>query len=125
MSSKSKQHFILVVEDDALQRMAASDMFQAAGYRVHEAASGGEALLLLEANPDIALVFTDLNLSGTVSGLGLAQDMAEHQPRTALIMVSGHPCPRNLPIGARFHPKPYDPIAVLQQTSDMTAARQF
>jgi len=123
MTDSLKKLFILVVEDDVLQRMAASDMFQAAGYLVHEASSVEDALLLLLAHPDIALVFTDLNLSGVVSGLSLALDMAEHLPQTALIMVSGQTCPENLPSGARFHPKPYDPIAVLQQASVMTAAR--
>jgi CheY-like chemotaxis protein len=114
---------ILIVEDDALQRIAAADLFEAVGCRVLEAATVKKALVLLKANLDIDLVFTDLNLAGVESGLDLALNMAENFPGVPLIMVSGHECPGDLPFGAGFHQKPYDLNAVLQQAGEMTAAR--
>jgi CheY-like chemotaxis protein len=63
---------ILVVEDDDLLREAAVRILMAAGYLVIEAASGEDAVLLLEANPDIAVLFTDIIMPG-MNGFVLAE----------------------------------------------------
>ena len=56
----------MVVDDDVLERMGASDMFSHAGYRVLEAGSADEALRLLETNADIRVLFTDVSMPGSM-----------------------------------------------------------
>jgi CheY-like chemotaxis protein len=110
----------MVVDDDVLERMGASDMFSHAGYRVLEAGTADEALRLLEANADIRLLFTDVTMPGSMSGADLARDVAKRWPAIGIIMTSGRPRPNELPSSMRFHDKPYEPTAVLRQATVMT-----
>jgi CheY-like chemotaxis protein len=110
----------MVVDDDVLERMGASDMFAHAGYRVVEAGSADEALRLLEANADIRLLFTDGSMPGSKSGADLACDVAKRWPAIGIIVTSGRPRPGDLPSSMRFHDKPYEPMAVLRQATAMT-----
>jgi two-component system, response regulator PdtaR len=111
---------ILIVEDDALQRLAASDMFLDAGFRVLEAENADEALQLLETNDEIALLFTDVTLPGSMTGSHLAHLVNQQRPRVAIIAVSGLPRPDELRQSTSFHAKPYEPMAVLRQATEMT-----
>jgi CheY-like chemotaxis protein len=111
---------ILVVDDDVLERMGASDMFLDAGYRVLEAEDADEALRIFETNADIGLLFTDVSMPGSMSGSDLARQVAERWPRVGIMVTSGRPRPDKLPLSMRFHDKPYDPIAVLRQAKEMT-----
>lgn len=61
---------ILVVEDDILVRMIASDILTDAGFRVMEAHDAQEAMTLLEARADVQVVFTDWNMPGEIDGVG-------------------------------------------------------
>jgi CheY-like chemotaxis protein len=110
----------MVVEDDVLARMGASDMFSRAGYRVLEAGSANEALRLFETNADVRLLFTDVSMPGSMSGADLARDVAKRWPAIGIIMTSGRPRPDKLPLSMRFHGKPYEPTAVLRQATTMT-----
>ena len=110
-----------VVDDDVFERMGASDMFLDAGYRVLEAGDADEALRFFEANADIRLLFTDVSMPGSMSGSDLARRVAERWPRVGIIMTSGRPRPRQLPLSMLFHDKPYEPTAVLRQAREMTA----
>jgi two-component system, response regulator PdtaR len=110
----------LVVDDDVLERMGASDMFLDAGYRVLEAEDADEALRIFETNADIGLLFTDVSMPGSMSGSDLARQVAERWPRVGIMVTSGRPRPDKLPLSMRFHDKPYDPIAVLRQAKEMT-----
>jgi two-component system, response regulator PdtaR len=111
---------IVVVDDDVFERMGASSMFLHAGYRVLEADSADEALLLFEANADIRVLFTDVSMPGSMSGSDLAHRVAERWPGVGIILASGRPRPRQLPLSMLFHDKPYEPAAVLRQTREMT-----
>ena len=111
----------MVVDDDVLERMGASDMFADAGYRVLEAGNADEALRHFEANADIGLLFSDVSMPGAMSGSDLARQVSQRWPAVGIIMTSGRPRPSALPIGMRFHDKPYEPAAVLRQTKAMTA----
>ena len=111
----------MVVDDDALERMGASDMFSHAGYRVLEAGSAAEALRLFETNADVRLLFTDVSMPGSMSGADLARDVARRWPAIGIIMTSGRPRPDKLPSSTCFHDKPYEPTAVLRQATAMTA----
>jgi CheY-like chemotaxis protein len=112
---------IVVVDDDVFERMGASSMFLDAGYRVLEADSADEALLLFETNADIRLLFTDVSMPGSMSGSDLAHRVAERWPGVAIIVASGRPRPCLLPLSMLFHAKPYEPAAVLRQAREMTA----
>ena len=113
------QSLILVVDDDVLERMGASYMFSDAGYRVLEAGSADIALRIFETNANIALLFTDVSMPGTINGADLARQVAERWPRVAILMTSGRPFPDGLPPAVRFHAKPYEPIEVLRDAQEM------
>ena len=120
MTNSLSSTLILVVDDDILERMGASDMFADAGYRVLEAGDADEALRLFETNADIRLLFTDVSMPGSMSGSDLAHRVAERWPTVGIIVASGRPRPESLPLNSRFHGKPYEPTAVLRQAKEMT-----
>jgi CheY-like chemotaxis protein len=64
---------VLIVEDEALVRMTAVDMIEEAGFEILEATNADEAILLLEARRDITVVFTDIEMPGSMNGLRLAE----------------------------------------------------
>jgi CheY-like chemotaxis protein len=63
---------ILVVEDEYFLRMNAVEMIEAAGYVVLEASNADEAIEILENRDDIRVVFTDIQMPGSMDGLKLA-----------------------------------------------------
>jgi len=66
-----KRPVVLVVEDEFLLRMEAADMVKAAGFEVVEAGNADQAIEILEARRDITLVFTDIQMPGSMDGLKL------------------------------------------------------
>ncbi len=116
------QALIMVVDDDVLERMCATYMFEDAGYRVVAAGSGDEALHQFEAIAGIRLLFTDVSMPGVISGAELARQVAVRWPQTSIIVTSGRPRPNPMPPDVHFHDKPYVPADVLLQASDMIAA---
>ncbi len=113
---------ILVAEDESLLRMMASDLFEGAGFKVSEAASGEAALRLLGDGP-VAALFTDVELGGALDGFKLARIAHERNPDTAILVVSGRRVPErsDLPPGAIFVRKPYDLDNVLASLEAMIA----
>ena len=110
---------VLVVDDDALTRMGASDMFLDAGYEVLDAGSADEALRFFEMDSGIRLLFTDVSMPGAMNGADLARQVATRWPDVGIILASGRPRPDALPRRMRFHEKPYMPAAVLRQAEEM------
>ena len=87
---------VLIVEDEFLLRMDAADMIAAAGFEVIEAANADEAIEILEARPDITVVFTDIQMPGSMDGLKLARAVRGRWPPIKIIATSGHvTCRRN------------------------------
>jgi CheY-like chemotaxis protein len=121
MSDSRSNALVIVVDDDVFERMGASYMFSDAGYRVLEADSADEALQILETSTGVRLLFTDVSMPGSMSGADLAHRVAERWPAIGIILTSGRPEPKPLPLGAQFHAKPYQPTNVLQHARDMTA----
>jgi CheY-like chemotaxis protein len=122
MDNSPSQALVMVVDDDVLERMGASDMFSHAGYRVIEAGSAAEALRLFETTADVRLLFTDVSMPGSMNGADLACDVARRWPAIGVIVTSGRPRPDKLPASTRFHDKPYEPTAVLRQATTLTIA---
>lgn len=115
---------ILVVEDEALVRMMAIDMFEDAGFHVLDASTGEKALKLLEECGAPSALFTDVELANTIDGFQLARIVHDSHPDMPIIVVSGQCVARNgdLPEGARFIGKPYDPEVVTATLNEMIAS---
>ena len=114
---------ILVVEDEDLLRQAAVALAEEAGFKAVAAASADEALAILEARADVRLVFTDIQLPGSMDGLRLAHAVRDRWPPVELILTSGRRRigPDDLPERGRFFAKPYDFNALLQAFQEMAA----
>ena len=80
MADASTRQVVLIVEDEALVRMIAVDMIEEAGFEILEAANADEAILLLEARRDITVLFTDIEMPGSMDGLRLAQAVRGRWP---------------------------------------------
>src|SRR3979409_1992297 len=80
---------ILVVEDEMLLRMRAVDMVEDAGFTPVEAINADDALAILESRSDIELLFTDIQMPGSIDGLKLAYAVHERWPLIKIILVSG------------------------------------
>src|SRR4051812_47601614 len=89
--------------------MNAADMVQDMGLEFLEAADADEAVRLLETVPEITFVFTDIQMPGSMDGLGLAQVIRDRWPPVLLLITSGRLSPGvdDIPRGARFMSKPY------------------
>ena len=80
---------VLVVEDSAIIRMCAVDLVMSAGYEALEASDADQAILILESRADIDLVFTDVQMPGTMDGIKLAHHIRNRWPPVKLIVASG------------------------------------
>jgi two-component system, response regulator PdtaR len=117
---------ILLVEDEVLVRMLAADVLSEAGFTVLESTNAEEALTLLEARPDVQVLFTDVNMPGALDGLGLAQTVHEQSPGIGILIGSGRirPAPGELPPGTRFIAKPYAPSALTDAVRAVARGQQ-
>src|SRR6202795_1614175 len=79
---------VRVVEDEMLLRMRAVDMVEDAGYTPVEAVDADEAVAILESRSDIALLFTDIQIPGSMDGLGLAHSARYRWTPIKIILVS-------------------------------------
>ncbi len=113
---------VLVVEDNYLLRMDAADMIEAAGFEVIEAANADDAIAILEARNDIAVVFTDVQMPGSMDGLRLARAVRGRWPPIKIVTTSGQRIieETDLPEGGRFLPKPYSPLQVSGVLRELT-----
>ena len=91
---------VLVVEDEMLLRMRTVDMVEDAGYTSVDAVDADEAVAILESRSDIALLFTDIQMPGSMDGLKLAHAVHERWPPIKIILVSGQLKPANIDIPA-------------------------
>jgi two-component system, response regulator PdtaR len=123
MHSVSTLIRILVVEDEPLVRMDAVEMLSAAGFDILEAANADEAILMLERHSDIRLVFTDIDMPGSMNGLKLAAAVRDRWPPVRIIATSGHfkADAAALPADARFINKPYQPAQIISAIRELTS----
>jgi PAS domain S-box-containing protein len=118
---------ILVVEDQDEVRRFACDALRGYGYTVHAAASGADALRLLEEVPGpIDLLITDLVMPG-LSGRELADCVAELRPGMPTLFMSGYSDEvatrqRVVEPGAAYLQKPFTPSALARKVRDVLAA---
>lgn len=115
---------ILVVEDDALVRMHGIDILEEAGFAVLEAADADEALSILDALTAVDLLFSDVDMPGSMNGLDLARVVHERWPCVRLVLTSGHHRldENHLPAEGKFIPKPWAQAALVQQIRELLQA---
>ena len=115
---------VLVVEDNPLILMSALDLVRTAGFEGVGAESADEAIGILEARADIRLVFTDVEMPGTIDGVKLAHYIRERWPPIHLIVASGRSIleESQLPVGSRYFSKPYDENTLVEEMTRMLVA---
>jgi len=114
---------VLIVEDEFLVRMNAVEMIEEAGFEVIEAGNADEAIAILEIRADIRVVFTDIQMPGSMDGWKLAAAVRGRWPPIKIIATSGHCVIRegDLPMGGVFLPKPYTSESISTTLHELTA----
>ena len=122
--AESKRPVVLIVEDEFLLRIDAADTIAAAGFEVVEAENADQAIEILEARRDITVVFTDIQMPGSMDGLKLARAVRGRWPPIKIVATSGYVgiAETDLPEGGKFLPKPYSPTEVAGVLREVTAA---
>jgi CheY-like chemotaxis protein len=112
---------VLVVEDEMMLRMRAVDMVEDAGFTPVEAVDADEAIAILESRSDIALLFTDIQMPGSMDGLKLAHAVRERWPPIEIILVSGQlkPASIDIPANSRFFGKPFEASEMIGEMQNM------
>src|SRR4030088_2705384 len=112
---------VLVVEDEMLLRMRAVDMVEDAGFTSVEAVDADEAVAILESRSDIALLFTDIQMPGSMDGLKLAHAVHKRWPPIKIILVSGQLKLANIdiPADSRFFGKPLEARKMIAEMQSM------
>jgi two-component system, response regulator PdtaR len=95
---------VLVVDDEPMLRIYALDFIENAGFAAYEASGADEAIRMLESHPDICIVFTDINMPGSMDGLKLARYVRRRWPPVQIIVTSGQmePNSEEMPTGSVF-----------------------
>lgn len=106
---------ILTVEDEFLVSEYLGAVLEEAGYSVIAVKNADEAIATLESRDDIDVVFTDINMPGSMDVLSLAAAVRDRWPTIKLIVISGkaRPGSQEMPVGSRFVSKPAGPEVIL------------
>jgi two-component sensor histidine kinase len=112
---------VLVVEDEMMLRMRAVDMVEDAGFAAVEAINADDALAILQSRSDIELLFTDIQMPGSMDGLKLAFAVHERWPAIKIILVSGQLklTDKDKPVDSRFFGKPLGEKQMIAEMQDM------
>jgi two-component sensor histidine kinase/CheY-like chemotaxis protein len=115
---------VLVVEDEMILRMRAVDIVEDAGFCPVEAVNADEAISILESRSDISLLFSDIQMPGTMDGLKLAHAVHDRWPAIKIVLVSGHvkPSEAETPTNSRFFRKPLAVDEMISQLQTMIGA---
>jgi CheY-like chemotaxis protein len=116
---------VLLVEDEALISMMVSDALSELGFEVHEAATADEALRYLGEGGAVDVLFTDINLPGSMTGAELAQRARALKPELPVVYASGgfrgDDLPNRVPDSV-FVRKPYDPRRLCTLLAELAGA---
>src|SRR5204862_3188294 len=112
---------VLVVEDEMVLRMRAVDIVEDAGFTAVEAVNADEALSILESRSDISLLFSDIQMPGSMDGLKLAHAVHDRWPSIKIILVSGQVKLSDIdkPADSRFFGKPLEMSQMITELQEM------
>ncbi len=112
---------VLVVDDEALIRLDLAQALSDVGFDVIEVGSAEDALAVLTASSDVAVMITDIELFGSTDGVKLAWAVRTKWPPIHIIVVSGrHRLDElHLPDRSRFFVKPYNVQLVIGAVRDL------
>jgi two-component sensor histidine kinase/CheY-like chemotaxis protein len=112
---------VLVVEDEMVLRMRAVDIVEDAGFTAVEAVNADQALSILESRSDISLLFSDIQMPGSLDGLTLAHAVHDRWPSIKIILVSGQIklADKDRPADSRFFGKPLDVKQMIAELQEM------
>ena len=115
---------VLVVEDEMILRMRAVDIVEDAGFNPVEAANADQAISILKSRSDISLLFTDIQMPGSIDGLKLAHAVHDRWPSIKIILVSGQvkPSESERPADSRFFGKPLSVDLMIAELQAMVGA---
>jgi two-component sensor histidine kinase len=115
---------VLIVEDEMMLRMRAVDIVEDAGFHCVEAVNADEAMAILETRSDISLLFTDIQMPGSMDGLKLAHTVHNRWPNIKIILVSGQvkPTETERPADSRFFGKPLGMQQMITELQTMVGA---
>src|ERR1700722_13665701 len=118
---------VLVVEDEPLLRMLAVEVVEEAGFIAIEARDADEAVILLESRSDITLLFTDINMPGSMDGLKLAHAVRDRWPPIKILVVSGQQQLQSvdMPSNSCFFEKPYQASALVEELRSLVGSPQW
>ncbi|KJC40293.1 chemotaxis protein CheY [Bradyrhizobium sp. LTSP885] len=124
VTSATKRPVVLIVEDEFLLRTDAAEMIGNSGFDIVEAHNADEAIAVLEARPDIHVVFTDIQMPGSMDGVKLARFVRGRWPPIKIVATSGfvNVGTDDLPEGSRFLSKPYRADQIVAALRELTAA---
>ena len=110
-----RKYAVLVVEDDPILLMEAMDLVEDAGLTAYGARNADAAIGLLERHPDIRILFSDVEMPGTMDGLKLARAVRDRWPPVTIIMTSGRlkVSADDMPENGMFFAKPYPPLEIV------------
>ncbi len=117
MPTPSPTVTVLLVEDETLVRMLGADMLEEAGFSVFEAESADEAMTILDREGGIDLLFSDVDMPGSMDGVELARLVHQRWPCIRILLTSGHHrlSEAGLPDGGRFLRKPWTQANMIEK----------
>jgi two-component system, response regulator PdtaR len=123
--STTPKSVVLVVEDEPLVLADAVAIIEDAGYEVIEAENADDAIEILNSRSDIRVVFTDIEMPGSMDGLKLARVVREKWPPVELIVTSGRRSldASDLPTRGTFIGKPYTAKQVVDAVKQFVERR--
>ena len=121
MTSPDSPPVVLVVEDEMVLRMRAVDIVEDAGFVPIEAVSADQAMEILESRDDISLLFTDIQMPGSMDGLKLAHAAHTRWPHIKIVLVSGQIAVTDAdkPTDSKFFPKPLEIQQMILELQEM------
>ena len=127
-SSAEHPHTVLIVEDEVLTRIVLAQHLRDCGYRVLEAGNAAEAIMVLESDFVVDILFTDVNLPGDMNGFALGRWTRKRRPQTRTILTSGTERAAqkasDLCDDEPYLLKPYDPAALVREIRRLLETRR-
>jgi DNA-binding NtrC family response regulator len=119
----AKDNLVLLVEDDADTREVMALLLDAAGYEVLSARDASSGMRLMDEQPQIDVIVTDVNIGQGQDGISMTEELRRRGSNAAVVVISGDPEASSERLGptATFLPKPYDRKALLAAIADARA----